>query len=65
MDEFVWLRYPDHGGVAAIAAAAAPQWQAMGWEPCDPPNEDEASQEQGQPEPAVSKPKTTNRAPKE
>jgi hypothetical protein len=65
MDGFVWLRHPEHGGVAAFAEGAAPQWQAMGWEPCDPPDEDEANQGQAKPELAASKQKTTTRAPKE
>lgn len=32
----VWMR--NAGGVpAAFPAASASAWQAMGWEPCDPP----------------------------
>ncbi|HET8717399.1 MAG TPA: hypothetical protein VFM50_06575 [Nocardioidaceae bacterium] len=36
---FVWMRYPETGGVNRFPQDAAPQWQARGWELCDPPAE--------------------------
>lgn len=36
-DERVWLRKGD--GTFHCPAGAAADWQAMGWEPCDPPEE--------------------------
>lgn len=36
----VWMRHREHGGVAQFPAAASEAWQALGWEPSDPPPPD-------------------------
>lgn len=36
---FVWLKHSEHGGVARFPEASVPQWEVLGWEPCDPPAE--------------------------
>lgn len=53
MDDITWLRHPEHGGVAAFPAGAAAAWQARGWEPCDPPGEDDSHLRDPAPPPPV------------
>lgn len=38
MAELRWMRHREHGGVAELPATAA--WEALGWEPCEPPPPD-------------------------
>jgi hypothetical protein len=38
-DERVWLRNAEHGGTFHCPADAVEHWRAMGWEPCDAPEE--------------------------
>lgn len=35
----VWLRNAEHDGTFHCPVEAVGTWQAMGWEPCDPPEE--------------------------
>jgi hypothetical protein len=43
--EFTWLKHvgtegtPGHEGTWACPSSAVETWAAMGWEPCDPPEE--------------------------
>lgn len=34
---FTWLRHPETGGTWECPDGAVEQWEAMGWERCDPP----------------------------
>lgn len=35
--DLVWLQHETTGGRQVFAAAAAPQWEGLGWHPCAPP----------------------------
>ncbi|MFE7869765.1 hypothetical protein ACFUYE_05370 [Micromonospora humida] len=35
--DWVWMRNPETDGVQKFAADAVDAWREMGWEPCDPP----------------------------
>jgi hypothetical protein len=39
VDGFTWLQYPPTGGTFNCPDGAVEDWKAMGWEPCDPPEE--------------------------
>jgi hypothetical protein len=41
----VWMRHTVHGGQAQFPEASVPQWQVLGWEPCDPPAEPDPRQD--------------------
>lgn len=36
-EDMVWLAHAEHGGRQRFAAAAVASWQALGWQPCAPP----------------------------
>jgi hypothetical protein len=65
VDDFVWLRYS--GGedmVARFPADAAEAWQARGWEPCDPPLEDDSHlRDPAPPLPVLAEPAPADEAP--
>lgn len=39
VDEWVWLRHPDTGGVQYVPPSALETWTELGWEPCEAPTE--------------------------
>jgi hypothetical protein len=50
MEEWVWMRHPDHGGVARVTSASFEDaWSTLGWELTTEPQPEPEAEEAEEP----------------